>query len=43
MPEGRDAIISLPPANQSDPAAILEYYQQVGSAHRPSIVLPGGG
>ena len=29
---GADAIISLPPANQSDPAAILEYYRQVGSA-----------
>jgi 4-hydroxy-tetrahydrodipicolinate synthase len=29
---GADAIISLPPANQSDPAAILEYYKQVGAA-----------
>src|SRR5438874_10204100 len=29
---GADAIISLPPAKQSDPAAILEYYRQVGGA-----------
>src|SRR5947209_5049495 len=29
---GADAIISLPPANQPDPAAILEYYRQVGGA-----------
>jgi dihydrodipicolinate synthase/N-acetylneuraminate lyase len=29
---GADAVISLPPANQSDPAAILEYYKQVGAA-----------
>jgi len=29
---GADAIISLPPANQSDPATILEYYRQIGSA-----------
>ena len=29
---GADAIISLPPANQSDPAAILEYYKEVGKA-----------
>lgn len=29
---GADAIISLPPANQSDPKAILEYYKEVGAA-----------
>jgi 4-hydroxy-tetrahydrodipicolinate synthase len=29
---GADAVISLPPANQSDPAALLEYYRQIGSA-----------
>jgi 4-hydroxy-tetrahydrodipicolinate synthase len=29
---GADAIISLPPANQPDAAAILEYYRQVGAA-----------
>src|SRR5947209_280173 len=29
---GADALISLPPANQSDPAAILDYYKQVGAA-----------
>jgi 4-hydroxy-tetrahydrodipicolinate synthase len=29
---GADAIISLPPANQSDPAAIHEYYRQIGGA-----------
>ena len=29
---GADAIISLPPASQSDPATVLEYYRQIGSA-----------
>jgi 4-hydroxy-tetrahydrodipicolinate synthase len=29
---GADAIISLPPPNQKDPAAILEYYKTVGRA-----------
>jgi 4-hydroxy-tetrahydrodipicolinate synthase len=29
---GADAIISLPPANQTDPAAVQEYYRQIGSA-----------
>lgn len=29
---GADAIISLPPANQSDPKAVLEYYKEVGRA-----------
>jgi dihydrodipicolinate synthase/N-acetylneuraminate lyase len=29
---GADAIISLPPANQSDSKAVLEYYKQVGAA-----------
>jgi 4-hydroxy-tetrahydrodipicolinate synthase len=29
---GADAIISLPPASQSDPAAVLEYYRQIGGA-----------
>jgi 4-hydroxy-tetrahydrodipicolinate synthase len=29
---GADAIISLPPANQSDPKAVLAYYQEVGKA-----------
>ena len=29
---GADAIISLPPANQTDPTAIQEYYRQIGSA-----------
>ncbi len=29
---GADAVISLPPANQTDPAALQEYYRQVGSA-----------
>src|SRR5437868_10945385 len=29
---GADALISLPPANQSDPAAILDYYNQVAAA-----------
>src|SRR5437868_517534 len=29
---GADAIISLPPADQSDARAVLEYYKQVGSA-----------
>src|SRR5438270_4001754 len=29
---GADAIISLPPAKQSDPAAILEDYRQIGGA-----------
>jgi 4-hydroxy-tetrahydrodipicolinate synthase len=29
---GADAIISLPPANQTDPAAIQKYYRQIGSA-----------
>lgn len=29
---GADAIISLPPPNQGDPKALLDYYQEVGSA-----------
>jgi 4-hydroxy-tetrahydrodipicolinate synthase len=29
---GADAIISLPPANQGDPKALLEYYKEVGRA-----------
>lgn len=29
---GADAIISLPPPNQSDPAAIHDYYRQIGDA-----------
>jgi dihydrodipicolinate synthase/N-acetylneuraminate lyase len=29
---GADAIISLPPSNQKDPKALLEYYREVGSA-----------
>jgi 4-hydroxy-tetrahydrodipicolinate synthase len=29
---GADAVISLPPANQSDPKAVLEYYRAVGGA-----------
>ncbi len=29
---GADAIISLPPANQNDPKALLEYYKEVGRA-----------
>ena len=29
---GADAVISLPPADQSDPKAVLEYYKEVGKA-----------
>jgi len=29
---GADAIISLPPAHQADPQALLDYYKQVGAA-----------
>ena len=29
---GANAIISLPPSNQDDPKALLEYYKEVGSA-----------
>ena len=29
---GADGIISLPPANQSDPGAIFDYYRQIGAA-----------
>jgi 4-hydroxy-tetrahydrodipicolinate synthase len=29
---GADALIALPPANQTDPAAILAYYQAIGAA-----------
>lgn len=29
---GADAIISLPPSNQSDPGALVEYYRQIGNA-----------
>jgi dihydrodipicolinate synthase/N-acetylneuraminate lyase len=29
---GADAIISLPPSEESDPQAVLEYYQEVGKA-----------
>ena len=29
---GADAIISLPPSNQEDPKALLEYYKEVGKA-----------
>ena len=29
---GADAIISLPPAGETDPKALLAYYKEVGSA-----------
>ncbi|MBI4893707.1 MAG: dihydrodipicolinate synthase family protein [Acidobacteria bacterium] len=29
---GADAVISLPPSNQEQPGAVLEYYKQVGAA-----------
>lgn len=40
---GADAIISLPPANQSDPKAVLEYYQEVGKATRLPLFLQAVG
>jgi dihydrodipicolinate synthase/N-acetylneuraminate lyase len=40
---GADAIISLPPAEQNDPKAILEYYKEVGRATELPLFLQAVG
>ena len=40
---GADAVISLPPANQSDPKVLLEYYRAVGQATELPLILQAVG
>jgi len=40
---GADAIISLPPPGQSDPKAILEYYQTIGKATGLPLIVQAVG
>jgi len=40
---GADAIISLPPSNQSDTKAVVEYYQEVGKATDLPLIVQAVG
>lgn len=40
---GADAVISLPPAGESNPGAVLHYYQEIGKATRLPLFLQSTG